>query len=413
MRKLHLNIVTKKHLFIITLTIVVVCAAWFFLRPREQTKMIGSYRLFSQVIMQTLPELQARWELGDVEENFQKESFQCSDLIANSKLVGQEYLQCNRLYLECFLRGKTGNKENYFKVKMGEKSYQVSAYKSQDSAFFTSLDSRGSVILNLQVKQFPGKVVAVKLHNTCSDLYLPHGIYSAGTVDESRDTWDNFGQKIYIDKYYVTKKDVNEWIEAKKLNRKRVLDPMWLPFPATDLTEKERIGYCAFRGKQLLDSRVLDAASFIPDPKVNSGGKVYKSPYHWTKGKRESFLFQARTQNKTQLSVADCNKAYVASCQRKSMAVHFPADAVTWMGMKYPLGFYPEFIVNHFHPEYNLVPSSFYFPASSPVHEVGYRGKWDGHGFGIQNISLDNIDMKLMPMTQFEIAFRCMKVVSL
>lgn len=48
------------------------------------------------------------------------------------------------------------------------------------------------------------------------------------------------------------------------------------------------------------------------------------------------------------------------------------------MGMNFPLGFYQEALRNTIDPDLNLKLSSHYLQASSPMHELGVRGNWDG-----------------------------------
>ena len=52
--------------------------------------------------------------------------------------------------------------------------------------------------------------------------------------------------------------------------------------------------YCSFKGKQLLQTHIWDAATFIPQDIHNNRKRVIsKGPYPWTK-KRVSFLWKAK-----------------------------------------------------------------------------------------------------------------------
>lgn len=411
MRNYSINSISKKTALITTLTVGVAISLWIFFDSKKKSEVVRQSVLFNKVIVTTLGELKSRWELGDIENHFTQGKLNCPSLIVPSKLVGQEYLQCNRLYLECFFAGKAGLDYPGFEININNDKFHVKA-KQNNAGMYTSLSSKGEVIIDLEIEELQEFKTKVKLENTCNSVLLPERIYAAGTYEDTSKIWDSFGQKIFVDRYYVSNKDVNEWIEASGVKLSPQKEPLWYPFPSTNLTLEQRRQYCAFRGKQLLASRVLDAASYIPDDsKVNAADPIYKYPYYWTKNKRESFLMKAREGRLAGLTPQDCARAYVLGCQNQDLIVHFPSDPVSWMGMKMPLGYYPESVVNHFDPTKNLMPSSLNLPAESINHEIGRRGSWDGQGNSVSDIEVPGEDFVRRGITTFDIAFRCMKVV--
>ncbi len=57
------------------------------------------------------------------------------------------------------------------------------------------------------------KFVKLKLLNTCRDTYLPQKKYTAGPKHNNAFEWDNAGRLFYIDKFYVTNRDIDEWFQ--------------------------------------------------------------------------------------------------------------------------------------------------------------------------------------------------------
>src|SRR5690606_5369034 len=127
---------------------------------------------------------------------------------------------------------------------------------------------------------------------------------------------------------------------------------------------------CIERGGKLLKSRLLDAASFFPTSNQNPNAYFYKYPYPWQKGKSGSFLNEAKTSSRFALKNEDCDKAYVKGCEALGPYVSDNTHSISWIGLKAPLGAYPESVENDFVAKDNLKVSSFYQAPYSLWHEV-------------------------------------------
>lgn len=213
------------------------------------------------------------------------------------------------------------------------------------------------------------------LADTCRDAFLPQRIYGYGKVPDKRDDgflWDNFDRLLFIDRFYVTNQQVNEW---RKFSKKLLIEDrkLW-PLPAL-LPRKEQIDYCAFLGKRLLEAKLFDAASMTPpDLKNPLPEKVPRPETPWQRDLRKTFLGMARINPDYQLTPLDCELAQVEGCPSRFAS----SDSASWMGMNYSLGFYPESLRNFIEPEKNLKRSSKFFAPASTWHELGLRDTWSG-----------------------------------
>lgn len=292
----------------------------------------------------------------------------------NKKGISDEFYNCNTENLECYL-----TQTNIFKIE--ENEFKL----IKPSEKFLELDRRNNPIINFE---FKGQKLKIKLFNTCSDVYLPQRKYSAGPKGFSF-IWDNINQNIFIDKNYVSNLDTFLWNKRKDGE---------LYKPNTKLTLNEKINYCQFRGKQLLQSRFFDAASFYVGSQPINPVHIYKFPYPWTKKRR----------TKTdELKSRDCANIYSKECESIRPYEFFGSIATTWIGINYSLGSYPEIFINKLIPRANLKVSSFFVNSDSPWHKVGMRGHYDGlkpvliDQYKESKVSDESID-------SMEAGFRCM-----
>jgi hypothetical protein len=206
---------------------------------------------------------------------------------------------------------------------------------------------------------------------------LPQRIYGYGKVRDSKENdfvWDNFNRNIFIDRFYVTNRQVNEWRILNGESGKLELDRTKWPLPAL-ISLNEQRSYCHFYGKRLLEAKLFDAASMSPsDIKNTLPDRVFRPDTPWQRDIGKSFLGTARVNPDYQLTPLDCQLAQVKGCPEN----HFSNDSATWMGFNYSLGFYPESLQNFIEPSKNLKLSSKFLPASSEWHELGKLSEWKG-----------------------------------
>jgi hypothetical protein len=230
--------------------------------------------------------------------------------------------------------------------------------------------------IELSVAELPGRSQKILLTDSCRDTYLPERIYGYGKRPSKGEgfIWDNFGRKIFIDRFYVTNQMVNEWKVLTNKSGEILADRTLWPLPA-HLSKDDQVKYCSYFGKRPLTAELFDAASMTPtDYKNPKPLKVVRAQTPWQRDLSKSFLGVARINPDHQLTPLDCQLAQVQGCKEK----YFTTDSASWMGMNFPLGFSPEVLVNTIDPELNLKISSRDLPASSPWHELGNRTTWDG-----------------------------------
>ena len=260
----------------------------------------------------------------------------CKSYKFNELLVHSDFKSCNSDYFKCLF---DENKN----IKINNTSYKTLSLK---------LDNRFNPIVSLSSGE---AIFHIKLFNSCRDVYLPQKFYSAGVKGKDH-LWDNFDQNVYIDKNYISNREVKLW-------NKKEIGADYIPNTSLDLDDKRK--YCSSIGKQLLESRYLDAASFFPENKERF---FYKHPYPWTK---------ERSLKKDSILKRDCSNIYSKECESIRPYQFFEPISLTWMGIANALGAYPEIVLNKFDKDLNRVPSSFYYEWNHKYHQVGFRIKND------------------------------------
>jgi len=381
------------------------------LRPQDNLRIKvkrpkSNEKLFSQVIEASKPAILKLWEEGD--RYFPKNGTRCDMEIQHDKSVGLSYYQCNPHFWQCFWQ--SGTKEYpTLEIDLYGQTFHVVARPSFDviSAYspyprYSSLYKRShsgfnlnyGYVVEMEVKEIPGMFQRIILADTCRDTYLPQRIYGYGRPEDKRDdgfVWDNFGRHIFVDKFYVTNRQANEWRILSGDSLKVEADRKKWPKPAL-LTKKEQISYCAFYGKRLLEAKIFDAAAMSPtDLKNQTPEKIDRPDTPWQRDLSKTFLGIARINPDYQLTPLDCELAQVKGCEEK----YFSTDSVTWMGFHYPLGFYPESLQNFIEPSKNLKMSSRFQEPSSRLHQLGNLSEWKS--------SIDD---------QLPVAFRCYEEVA-
>lgn len=377
-------------------------------RPEIQNKVqrpASPEKLFAQVILAGQPKLLKLWEEGD--RSIKKEGLKCESEISFEKRVGRSYYQCQPHFWQCYWSGgvkadpaiKIDLFGQTFHMRAKNSFSSIPAYSS-DSRFYEilkgpyqGLNFHYGVLVEMTLDEVPGMSWPMILTDTCRDAYLPERIYGYGKIEkENNFEWDNFNREIFIDKFYVSNQQANEWRILSGEPTKVVSDRKLWPEPAL-LSAKEQKAYCSFWGKRPMEATLFDAATMTPtDLKEPMPERVARPQTPWQRDIGKSFLGMARINPDYQLTPLDCQLAQVKGCTDKL----FTTDSVTWMGMNYALGFYPETLVNTIEPSRNLKISSKFHPPDSRVHELGQLGRWSG-----------------VQSPEVPVAFRCYEEVSL
>ena len=292
--------------------------------------------------------------------------FICNDY-KNLKGVSSEFYSCNPKYIDCYLRSQE----------------EISPIIKGSS--YLEFDRRKNPILSFKVD---GQSFKIKLLNTCSDTYLPQRKYSAGPKGVDL-IWDNIGQNIFIDKGYVSNLDIFLWNGKNNKNLFR---------PSSKLSLEDQIQFCQSKGKQLLESRYFDAASFYVGSLETNPEYIFKFPYPWSKKSRL---------NMQEPKSRDCANIYSRECESIRPYEFFEPIATTWIGINNSLGSYPEIFINKFIPRANLKLSSFYLPFDSKWHQVGLRSSFDGSKPNLIEVYSKKI-MDRDKVQDIGVAFRCM-----
>lgn len=308
-----------------------------------------------------LKSLQNAWQTGGLDILSKKDNPECLALLSNNQNISDEFYQCNPSYLNCYLSGF--NFKGYIPLKLKDQ--------------FFEFDKRGNVVITL-IKA--DEYFRVRLFDTCSDVFLPQKKYSAGMKREQNFIWDNFNQNIFVDKYYVSNQDVLLWKQrtGQRITKKEKKLPIAAPYLTLDTELMKK--YCYEQGKELLQTHIFDAASFIPN-KEDNPKVVKKFPYHWSK--RRTF------------EELECFNVYHKGCESKRSYKFYESMSTSWVGINYVLGNYMEYVLNPFDNNKNLKVSSFYKDEKSHWHEIAARGE-----LGKDNKSTTQKDI--------EVAFRCM-----
>ena len=104
---------------------------------------------------------------------------------------------------------------------------------------------------------------------------------------------DNFNQDIFIDKFRVTFRDIVEWKASLRLAYK-IPDTFSPPDSAFGLTLEEMKNYCSFKGKQLLQAHIWDAATYIPQDISDNRKRILRKRSLSMDKKRISFLWESK-----------------------------------------------------------------------------------------------------------------------
>ena len=386
-------------------TLATIGIFFLFFRSEAPPKKISfvsspSEKLFTQVIRAGMPEVLRLWEDGGA--YLPKNGPQCPAEMKFSPRVGKDYFRCQPHLWQCYWAGGLREKSRSLEIEYFGRTYHLRALPSfspipaysEKPRYYElirktgKLGVRDGMKVKLEITEFPGEVQTVFLPDSCRDTYLPERIYGYGKRAKGDGfVWDNFDRKIFIDKFYVSNQRVNEWKILQGKPNEILADRELWPWPA-ELRLSEQRDYCAFYGKRLLEANLFDAATMQPvDLKNPKPEVIVRAQTPWQRDLSKTFFGTARLNNDFQLTPLNCQLAQVSGCPERI----FTNDSISWMGVNYGLGFYPESFENFIEPRRNLKLSSRFFPAASDWHELGLRDTWNGE----------------KASKKFPVAFRC------
>ncbi len=352
-----------------------------------------------QVLIEGAKKIKKIWHEGDIRGALKSGKLDCHKEFKDFEKVDSTFFRCNSKFLECVLR-ESFEKEivdfpsNIYPLKLKDGHYtKVIVRSSMDGP---KIPSYGALIH----LGYGGESLKIIFEDSCRETILPPRVYSYG-VENNDWRWDNIGRLLVIDKYLVTNKDISEWKPDFSFKN--------LSYPATKLKFEEMQNFCLWKGKQLSQAHVFDAASFFPGNLRNiNPKKIFKSPYPWTRIKMSSFLFSAQRYADFVFDKKYCSQIFSNECLGKAPFEDFQFSATTWLGLSGILGGPMEAMRNPVDAKENLFASSYHFPASSMNHQLGKRSYWDGLGFSWEHFTLEEKAIGENAL----IGFRCMRTIS-
>ena len=132
--------------------------------------------------------------------------------------------------------------------------------------------------------------------------------------------FDIYNRHIYFDQHLVTNDELNEWIKSDKTELNTITNGNLLFKPASQLSLKQMRSYCSFRGQQLMEAHIYDAATFLTADKM-------RSPFYWTKKIREKNI--------------SCEQIYTEECLTE-FNWKIDSSSASWAGLYNSLGGVPE-----------------------------------------------------------------------
>lgn len=392
----------KTILFTLLLVLFVFGAIVAFLRwnaVKTTTKLEKEVQVIDQVINSSR-KISQKWIEGASNNEWKEIEKFCPELNLKDK-VDISYSQCNSTFLNCYLKNNKSIK--FEEYAPGIFYTPVTRQKSLE---------KGISIFSIRVGiKSMGETYNIDLEDTCRDTYLPQKSYGYKTenspIRKFSWTWDNFNKHIFVDKFLITNREVNEWIDTLDLKIEKRFP---LERPSSLLSLEEMKSFCAFRGKRLASAQVVEAASFYPSGSSEKAGRtLIRYDYPWTRRKSESFLYKVKKDPELSLTKFDCEKTYVQNCFEVTPFVTHMTKSSSWSGIFQVMGGPFEAYENNLESRRNLRASSFYFPVESDVHKLGEKLYWDGLAHLDKNIDWKKEKPMGVDGRSLEIGFRCMR----
>ena len=350
-------------------------------------------------LIESSSEIHRVWIEGEDSKEWNLMRAQCLKEYSLSQQFDESLLRCHPILLECF--EKFYMKKNFNLQPFSEFNELHYRYMTKSNNSYRNLREVGALV-TIQDNESK-KTMNVFLEDTCHETYLEQRAFAYGEQVEIKDgidyRFDNFDRHFYLDTHLVTNSDINTWIKfgnsdfTKGLKEKSGDD---LFLPATDLLFNQMENYCSFKGKQVLQAHLFDAATFLPmDLEEKIPKKNNRSPYYWTKKASEY--------------KSDCKLIYSKECLNK-YGYRLNSIEPTWSGLNDSMGGVLEAFRNPIDPDSNLKASSFYFDSKSSWHKLGFRAGWDGDGFHLRNFDFRGLN-PYVTLETFQVGFRCMREV--
>lgn len=362
--------------------------------PTPGTTAVSEDERFTEVVLSGLPALRERWREGDITHAYGTKSWGCEEM-PFSTAVAPAFFQCNPHYMECWARGfagvnpsipvRVGGKTEYLELRGVFPEIAEAATGLRHGRWVTraQLDSAhvpwSGLMVEVGVRGMGQRGWRMILADTCRGALLPERRYSYGPRPERYEhvlemDWDNAGRKLLIDRYLVSRAEINQWIWAAKLKQVPLeLDKKKWALPAK-LERSLQASYCAFLGKRRMEAHLWDAASMLPtDVKRPFPSFVVKSWLPWTRDRRETFFERAAMDANWSPTRVDCASAFVHECVDKFPYRPHESDNVSWIGVHHVLGGEIEEFRNPIEPTLTRKASSWELPAADPAHQLGRR----------------------------------------
>ncbi len=351
-------------------------------------------------VIKSSKKISQKWVEGASSSEWNNIDKYCPQLNLKDK-VDISYSQCNSIFLNCFLK----NNKNLNAMSVSANKYYslVSRQKSLEEGI-ANFATRVTL-------QYGHEKFNLDLEDICRDTYLPPKSYGYKTEDSPKRrfswTWDNFNRNIFIDKFLVTNREVNEWIDTLNLKIEKRFP---LERPSVFLSLKDMKSFCGFKGKKLATAQAVEAASFYPSGSSDKAGRtLIRYDYPWTRRNSESFLYKIKKDPELSLTKFDCEKSYVQDCFEVTPFVTHMTKSSSWSGIFQVMGGPFEAYENNIESRRNLRASSFYFPVESDFHVLGEKIYWDGLAHLDKNIDWGKEKPIGVDGRSLEIGFRCMR----
>ena len=354
-------------------------------------------------LLQNSSEIHRVWLEGEDAREWPIIKDQCLKYYQVDKAFDESLLRCRPMLIQCLALFSKNPNYHLVKPELNDsKNQKLYRYITKSNTSHVGIKNSG-FLFTIEDNQSRQRLDLL-LENNCQEVYLQNRAYAYGEEIEGKKNadaedyrFDNFGQNIYIDRFLVTNDDVNEWIDFSNPDFTRGLAKHTgndLFQPATQLSYSQMENFCSYVGKQVLEARFFDAATFLPmDMNDTLPKKNNRSPYYWTKKKSE---FKA-----------DCNLIFAEDCLAKKTNRINNVNP-SWAGLTDPMGGVFEVFRNPIDPESNLKASSFYFNFKSPWHKLGFRAGWDGEGFDSRHFDFKGIAPEKTE-NKYQVGFRCMR----
>ena len=394
-------------IFIPLLLIPVLGLIWHQLRKTDESTLEKKRH---QVFLAAAKEINQVWKRG-----VSQKEVTCQQYFSEVP-APKEWIRCNPHALICLFENenlKIDSEEVKVSFPKRKKAPYKIIYKSQGSNAFAS---PYALEVKLGWKSFEE---TLWLEDQCSFVELPKRIFAQGVFKKGKDfKWDSFDKRLFIDRHLVTNREVLEWMQQVEHPKRASFEkkyPVDRFFESSsNLTLKEMHKFCAFRGKKLVEARVLDAASFyFGEEDYSKGAMIFRGPYPWTKKKKGTFIDKYKKDPSQKPSREECLKIPALGCEELSLRDIYNSSA-TYSGIFQVLGGIPEVVRNPLFPKRNLRVSSNFLPMNSSWHELGKRIYWDGqdHAKGRFSWGFRGAGIDVIP-DFIPVGFRCMKEESL